>query len=696
MVKNGVVSSVCSICYAGCGVLIHLQDGKILKIEGNPDAPLSKGVLCPKGRASLDVLLHPARLKKPLGRKGRRGEGAWEEISWDQALATVASRLNEAKALHGAESVLFLRGAARGMQDNVFTRLVNAFGSPNVTSMAFVCFMPKVYAALSTWGFFPVPDYEHPPKCIVLWGSNPEATWVPLYKMITEAASRGTKLIVIDPRETTLTRRAAIWIRPRPGSDLALALAFMNVIINEGLVDEPFLSSWTVGFDRLKTHVARYSPEQVEAMTWVPADLIRDAAIMYAITKPAIIQAGNALEQTGHSFQMQRAVCILESITGNVGSPGGEVQWAHPKIVNRGSPEFTLQNLIPQEKRDRRHGGAQLAPFVKYALPQAIVRALLEDAPDRPRAAFVQGGNLFATWPDTQATLKAFQRLDFIAMTDLFLSPTAQMSDIVLPVASFLEHDGLNHNPDFFHVVQVQQKVADWGEVRSDTSILIDLAKELGLTDYFWKDEYAFLDELLKPAGLTFEELRQKGFITGEKAYRHYEQGGFKTPSGKVELFSESLAHDGYDPLPDYRAELDPVSSDEKVTGEYPLVMTSWKPACFRHSNLRQVDALRRKRPDPLVDINKKTAARLGIRDGDTIYVETQKGRTKHKARLVPALDPRVVVIDHGWWFPESGVENLHGLAESNANMLTDSGGLRSREMGTPILRGLPCKIYKA
>jgi anaerobic selenocysteine-containing dehydrogenase len=696
MVRDGIVSSVCSVCYAGCGVLIHLKDGVITKIEGNPEAPISKGVLCPKGLASLEIFTHPDRIKKPLRRAGKRGEGVWEEVTWDEALGLVAFELNKAKASHGAESVLFLRGAARGMQDNVFTRLVNAFGSPNITSMAFVCFMPRVNAQHLTFGSLLSPDYDHPPKCIVVWGMNPEATWAPIYRMITGALAKGAKLIVIDPRETTLTKRASLWIRPRPGSDLALAMAFLHVVIEEGLIDEEFVSSWTTGFDRLKDHVAEYTPERVEDRTWVPADLIRDAAILYAITKPGVVLAGNALEQTAHSFQTQRAISILEAITGNVGVPGGQIDWTHAPLVSRGSPEFTLQDLVPAEKRDRRHGGAELAPFAKYALPQAIVKALLENAPDRPRAAFIQGGNLFVTWPKTRATLSAFEKLDFVAMTDFFMTPTTQMADVLLPVASYLEHDGISHSPDFFWIAQVQQRVAEWGETWSDTKILIELGKKLGLQEHFWDDEYAFMNEVLKPAGITFEQFRAMGFIAGTKVYRHFEQEGFKTPSGKVELYSQRLAKWGFDPLPTYHESLDPVQSDGGVAREYPLVMTSWKPAHFRHSNLRQVEVLRRNRPDPLVDMNPRTAVQLGIEAGEWVYIETQWGRIEHKVRLSESVDPRLVIIEHGWWYPEKDLMTLHCLTDSNANMLTDNGEPRSREMGTPILRGLPCKVYKA
>jgi anaerobic selenocysteine-containing dehydrogenase len=696
MVKNGIVSSVCTFCYNGCGVLIHLNDGVITKIEGNPESPINRGALCPKGLASVEIFTHPSRIKRPLRRAGKRGEGVWNEVTWDEALGTVASEFNKAKSRYGVESVLFLRGAAKGIQDNVFTRLANAFGSPNITSMSFVCFMPRVYAHSLTFGSFLLPDCDNPPKCIVVWGLNPEATGAPIYRMITETLAKGAKLIVIDPRETTLTKNASLWIKPRPGSDLALAMAFLHVIIEEGLVDEEFVNSWTTGFDRLKAHVVQYAPENVADLTWVPADLIKDAAVMYATTKPGVILVGNALEQTGHSFQTQRAICIIEALTGNIGVPGGEINWTHAPLVSRGSPEFTLQDLITEEKRDRRYGSGQLAPFAKYALPQAIVKSLLAKASDRPRAAFIQGGNLLVTWPKTHATLSAFENLDFIAMTDFFMTPTTQIADVLLPVASYLEHDGISHVPDFFWVAQAQQKVVEGGDTWSDTKILIELGKKLGLQEHFWEDEYAFLNEVLKPAGITFDQFKAKGFIAGTKVYRHFEKKGFKTPSGKVELYSQTLEAWGFDPMPTYHENLDPVLSDDGTALEYPLVVTSWKPAHYRHSNFRQVEILRRNGHDPLVDINPRTAVQFGIKEDEWVYIETRWGRIKHKVRLSETMHPGMVIIEHGWWYPEKDIKTLYGLTDSNANVLTDNGEPCSREMGTPILRGLPCKVYKA
>jgi anaerobic selenocysteine-containing dehydrogenase len=695
MVKNGVVRSTCNLCDSCCGVLVHLQDGVITEIEGDPNHPVTKGIMCSKGLASLEYLHHPNRIKYPLRRMGERAEGKWQRIPWDEALSTIATEMNKAKDKHGAESVVMLRGAAKGIQDNVFTRLGNAFGSPNITSMAYVCYQAKANALNTTFGSFLIPDYDYPPACIIVWGSNPEATCIHIYEKIVAAISKGTKLVVIDPRESNLAKRAVLWIQPRPGSDLALALGIINVVVNEGLFDRDFVANWTVGFDELRAHVQDYPPEKVEEITWVPAETIRQVARFYTGNRSAVVQCGNALEHT-NAFQTSRAVYILETIAGNIGVPSGRIQWSTLPLASLRAPTFTLQDNISTERRDRRFGAEYLAPFAKYALPQSIVKALLEGAPHRPRVAYVQGGNLLSTWSNARETLSAFKKLDFMAIADIFMTPTAELSDIVLPVATYLEFDSIAIAPESPYLAQVQQKVVEVGECWSDSRTIIELGKKLGLGRYFWSDEHEFLDELLKPAGITFEEFRQVGIISGVKQYRHYVISGFNTPSGKVELYSSNLKKWGFAPLPTYHELPETPHSNPELAKEYPLVFTTWKPGVFRHSNFRQVSSLRGIRPEPILGINPETAGKLGIKDSDWAYIETRRGRIKHKVGLINSLDPRVVVLEQGWWYPEQGIQNLHGWSESNANLLTDNKPPYSPEMGTPTLRGILCKVYKA
>jgi anaerobic selenocysteine-containing dehydrogenase len=272
----------------------------------------------------------------------------------------------------------------------------------------------------------------------------------------------------------------------------------------------------------------------------------------------------------------------------------------------------------------------------------------------------------------------------------LFLTPTAELADIVLPVTMYLEMDNIHARS----TASVIQKVSHLGECWSDHKILNELGKRLGLGKHFWNDEMQMLDFLMKPSGLTFDEFRDVGFIEGNKAYRQYDRKAFNTPSGKVELYSSQLEKWGFDPLPVFYEPPESPFSSPELAQEYPLVMTSSKIHGYIHSGGRQIRSLRVIHPDPLVAINKKTARTLGINDGDWIYIETKRGRIKQKAKLSSRINRRVVVLEHGWWFPEKEAE-MHGWAESNINVLTSNDPPYARELGSVTFRGIVCKVYK-
>jgi anaerobic selenocysteine-containing dehydrogenase len=693
---DGVVKSTCGVCFTNCGVLLHIVNGKVTRIEGDPNSPVNKGRLCAKGLASLEYLYHPDRLKHPLKRVGGKGEGKWQRISWDEALSAIASELMKAKHNHGAESVAFIDGSAKGLQDAVLRRFVNAFGSPNIISTDHICFVPRKSASVITYGFYPIPDYEYTPSCILVWAANLADTRIGEHEQLSQAIDKGSRLIVIDPRRTRLARKADLWLQLRPGSDLALALGMINIIINDGLFDKDFVENWTVGFDKLKAHIQKYPPEKVAEQTWVQADTIREAARVYATNKPACIQLGNPIDHNVNSFQTARAISILRAITGNLGCAGGELEESSLASLDYFSPEVILQDKVTAERWQKRVGAEW--EFVlpgTYTLPQSIVKAIIEEKPYHIHAAYIQACNPLITYSNAQRTYQALQKLPFLVVADMFMTPTAALADIVLPVASYLEYNSIVA-PPYYPVAQVQQKVTQVGECRSDFEILNALARRVGLGEYFWEGEQQFLDDILKPVGLTFDEFRKVGVISGAKQYRLYKKNGFQTPSGKVELYSSQLEERGFDPLPNYHELPETPYSDPELGKEYPLVFTSWKSDPYRHSGGRQIASLRSSHPEPVTHINPETAQRLGIGDGDWVYIETKRGRIKQKANLATDIDPRVVGVDYAWWFPEKGASTLYSWAESNINILTDDKPPFSREMGSSNLRGFLCKVHKA
>jgi anaerobic selenocysteine-containing dehydrogenase len=693
------VRTTCPNCTSACSILVQLREGKPIIIKGDPEGSLNKGFICPKGAASLELSYHPDRLKHPLKRVGERGNGKFQTISWDEALNIVADKLTQSKKKYGAESVAFIRGAARGWQDTYAGRFANVFGTPNIASQGSVCFRPRYNADIVTTGYFPIPDWEGQPTCIVLWGRNPVENYGWEQNRIHEIIKKDTKLVIIDVRKTKLGKvEPDLRIQPRPGSDLALALGMINVIIDEGLYDKDFVDNWTIGFDELKAHVQKYPPEKVENITWVSAETIRRVARLYATSKPAILLIGNACEQGINGFQTCRAAAILQAITGNLGIPGGEMNWKRAESMSSSSPEFSKTARLPASMRGKKvDANYGLCRLFGGVVPQSIIKALVTKEPYPIRVLYCHATNLLLVDPNAQEVYLALkEKLDFLVVADLFMTPTAALADIVLPVSSYLEFDCIHHLAPQYQVCQVMQKVTEVGECWSDWKIFNELAKRIeGMEDYCWPNEEEFLNALVKPAGLTFEEFRKVEAVFGVKKYRFYEKDGFATPSKKVELYSNQLKEWGFDPLPRFYEPPETPYSDPDLAKKYPLILTSRKLHNYQHSTGRQIGSLRFLHPEPITEINTKTASELGIKDGDWVYIETKRGRIRQKASLTDAIDPRVVMVDYGWWFPEKGASEQYGWAESNINILTDNNPPYDVQGGSTRLRFFLCKVSK-
>jgi anaerobic selenocysteine-containing dehydrogenase len=689
------VKSTCRICYNSCGVLIRMENGKPVKVSGEKSHPISKGKLCKRGLAILEMFNHPDRLKHPLKRVGRRGEGKWKKISWNEALDTTANRLIESRDRYGAESVIFIRGGSKGMSDDYLLRFANLFGSPNFSSAAPICYSPCYLSSIFTYGYWAYPDFDYPPDCILVWGFNPEVTHPPVYNEIRQALKKKSKLIVIDPAGSRLAESARLWLKPKPGSDAALALGILNVILSKGLYDQCFTDKWAVGLNRLKDHVAKYPLERVETLTWVPHRQIQLAAELFASAKNGCIAWGNALETNQNSFNACRAIAMIRAVTGNLGVPGGEVKWSDLGELNRRSPGLVLSNHLDDAVRAQGLGAmAGLLPNFHHSPHYFFQKAVIEGKPYKIRTAYIQGANLITSKPNAFKTFEALKSLDFSVVTDFFMMPTAMLADIVLPAATYLEYDSVEQ-PWHWPIASVQQKVTSYAQARSNEQILSELAGRLGFHDEVFGNLETFLDSFLKPAGITFDEFRNIGTITSTKCYRHFENTGFETPSGKVELYSERLKDWGFDPLPEYRDVQAESSKDLSDGREYPLILTSRKQESFYRSYGIQIDALRRSCPDPLVRMHPDTAEKLNINEGDWAIIATKNGTIRQRVRLDNRLDPRIIMAAYGWWFPEKKENALFGWEESNLNVLTDGSESWNPELGTPNLRGICCRVTK-
>jgi len=706
-------------CHEGCGVLLYVKDGRLVKVEGNPDLPFNQGRLCPRCLALPEVVYHPDRLKYPLKRVGERGEGKWERITWEEAFNTITDKFNEIKRDYGAESVIFCQGTGRGDIKSYHSKLAYSFGSANKVAFGplhgHACNEPKLMTTRVTIGAYGVADcsqfftdrYENPdwkvPECIIIWGNEPIAST--MGNWIVECMKRGSELIVIDPRRIWLATRAKIWLQVRPGTDAALALGMLNVIIGEKLYDTEFVEKWTYGFDELKERVQQYPPEKVAEITWVPGEKIVEAARMYATSKPAAIQLGVALEQSKECISTLHAIVALWTITGNLDVAGGQAL-SGPTLGRVSSQEY---GLLTEEQKKKKIGAGMYPLCDNYgynpAIGAAVVEQLSSGKPYPIKAAWIQTTNTFACGAaDARRVYEGFKKLDFNVVVDLFMTPTAMaFADIVLPAATFAERDGIRAIPTC--VGTVNKAIEPIGECKSDVEINLELGKRLNPEAWPWENVQDMFNAELEPRGMTFEELRDKGFVTDAFEYRKYEKGllrsdkesGFPTPTGKVELYSTLLEKCGLDPLPYFEEPPESPVSNPEVAKEYPLILTTGaRMRELFHSEHRQIPSLRRSNPDPLTEIHPDTAEKLGIKDGDWIYIESRYGRCKQRAKLTNGINPGVVHSQHGWWFPEKdGPEpSLFGAWESNINLLLPGKWTGRAGLGYPFKNQM-CRVYK-
>jgi anaerobic selenocysteine-containing dehydrogenase len=698
-----VLKSVCRSCHGGCGVLLHVRDGRLVKIEGDRDSPLNHGRLCPIGTVTLDIVYHPGRLQHPMRRRGPRGAGTWQRISWDEALDEISEKLDAIRKKFGPEAIALGTGTGRHHIRWV-SRFGHALGTPNWCEPGFAqCFHPRVNTSILTFGDFPVSDFTGgtPPACMLFWGHNPLNSGPDGETRfnVREALDTNPKIIVVDPRATELTRRAEVWLQLRPGTDDALALSMLNVVIGEELYDAPFVARWTHGFEALRDHVKTFTPEWAAPITWVAPEKIRAAARLFARTRPAMMEWGCAIEHTPNCIQTVRAVSLLPAITGNVDVPGGWVFGMHglgrfPSLIEKLTPEANAKRL---GAKDFKLLGGEGADLPAAHIP-TLLQAMREGKPYPVKAFLVFGNNTLTTYANSRLVRESLMRLDFMVCADLFMTPTAELADIVLPAALWPEIDQLAGLPTVAaNVVLANQKAVRVGESMSDEEIFVALARRMKLSSCTESVEDV-LDAQLKAGGLnmTFAQLKERGSVTVPFKYRKYEDGGFRTPTGKIELYSTRLETMGYAPLPSYEEPPESPLSRPDLADEFPLVLTTGaRIPYYFNSEHRQIEKLRKAYRDPQADIHPDTAARYGIAKGDWMWIETRRGRMRQRARLTTGIDPRVIAAEHGWWFPEEPAPD-YGVWTSNVNLLTDNGPPYDPQMGTYQLRALLCRVSKA
>jgi len=706
------VAGVCGICPGGCGVNIELVDGKlegISPLKGHP-----AGVVCVRGLHAREIVYSEDRLKHPLLRTGERGEGKFVRITWDEALQRIADAFQKIKKEYGAQAVMSYFG--RGSFDNNLTELFGArgmpmqgvsgflfpFGSPNCTGCSSVCYVSYgVFASLSTLGVLmqsTFADFKNT-DLIVLWGSNPPTDSPPKRAGdILEAKRRGAKVIAIDHMRSSMAQAADQWVGVRSGTDGALALGILNVVINEGLVDRAFVENWTTGFEDLREYVRQFPPDKVEAITRVPKETIVELARAIALSRGASLAMYTGLEYTSSGVQNIRAVLSLWAITGNLDVRGGLV--FRPRSPTR----FPRVSLEPPE--GVKPIGADRYPLfcdvLKAAQFMEAPRAILKGDPYPVRALLVLGANILTSIPNPELMKECFRKLDFMAVFDRFMTGDALYADIVLPATTNFENLGYQRYPGGY--CQIRRKVIEpIGEARSSFQFLAQLAGKLGYGHLFPATEEERLEFAFGEGPVSLEELKAHPegvpYDAGRMEYRKYEKGllradgrpGFRTPSGKVELVSSMMEKYGYDGLPVYVEPREGPLGSPEVCERYPLVLNTGArlQSAFRSQHLN-IPGLLKLQPKPQVLIHPLDADARGVSDGDRVWVESPRGKVGVRAKVTNDVMTGQVELNVGGGSPIQAEE----WREANANILTDFEN-RDPVSGFPVVKALLCQVRK-
>ena len=713
-------------CHSSCGVLLYEKDGKLVKVEGDPEAPFNRGRLCARCLALVDVVNSEQRLLYPMRRAGERGENKWERISWDEAYDEIETRLKAYIDEYGAESIVVTQGTGR---DNMGPsgRLCYAIGSPNWT-IGFLsgnaCYMPRMSAMAVTVGNSLVADcgqyfeegWESPeyrfPEVALIWGNNPVVANADGFfgHWIVDLMKHGTELIVVDPRLNWLAGKAKHWLQLRPGTDDALIIGMLKVIIDEDLYDHEFVEKWTYGFDDLVQRVGEYDLDRIAEITGVPAEKIAAAARFYANAPTALVQWGLAVDQATNGVSTAHGIICLYSICGNVDVPGGNVfcnsLWGIAEPQWAGGWGY---DLLPQEMRDKRIGLKEY-PMLNFGFtctsPDMVLEQIESGEPYPIKAMIMQANNAIACMgADCHRVHDAINKIDFVVVMDPFMTPTAlACADIVLPICFWPERIGYTGYAGN-NLSAITQAVEPQGESKSDWEVLVELGGRFNKEIVPWDTEEEMYDEILAPAGVTYKELREKCWMTPPYSYRKYETGkarldgevGFNTPTGKIELSSTVMEAIGLDPLPHYEEPLESPLSTPELAEKYPYVLTTGaRPWGFFHSEQRQIPSLRALHPNPEVQMHPDVAEEKGIKEGDWVWIENNHGRCKQIAHITDTVLPNVINCDHAWWFPERDPNDgtFFGVFESNPNNLIPQCATGPTGFGAPYKNSL-CTVYK-
>ena len=708
--------ALCSSCDIYCQVLVETTDGQVVRVKATDPRP-GRANICMKGVHAPAGFAHPERVLHPLRRKGPRGGGEWERVGWDDALDDIAERLQQVIDRYGPEGFAVSTSSWNTQSDSgMCRRFMNLVGSPNWISGVALCAGNTAAVNRMVYGWFPFPDFTKT-ECIVLFGHNPKPhSWTPEYNAIRRAQERGAKLIVLDPRRSENAELADIWLPLKVGTDAAMCLGWLKVILDEGLWDREFVKRWTAGFDELRKRVDEFPLERVAEITGVAPDRIAEAARLYAQSGPAVIPWTPITDQQRNSTSAIRLQATLRAVCGNLDVPGGELLHGfHPHIVPEtdlelhdalpeaqkakqlGSdthPVFTYRGAAPLEEPTLRVWGRRYANLVSgcyMATPSAAFRAMADGEPYPVKAFFTLGNNTLLSFANMQLIHRALLNQDLLVAFEHMKTPTAALADYILPGDAWTERKALGDGFGWTAIYRTsQQAVAPPGEARSVYDFWSGLASRMGLGSHFpWENGDALLDHRVAELGMKFDAFAERHAIhTDGLEFRKYEAKGFATPSGKVELSSSVLGALGFDPLPYWREE-------PPAPADMPLrLFTGLREDAYFQTGHRHIAALRARAPEPLLYLHPDDAAEAGIADGQPAIAETAQGQVRMKVAIRDDMQKGLVRVPHGWWLPEVGLESAWEMAD--AQLCPDDEDFLDREQGIPHFKGIPCRVAPA
>jgi anaerobic selenocysteine-containing dehydrogenase len=647
-------------CPDTCGVITEVEEGRAVGFRGDPDHPTTRGWLCAKVRPYLDHVYHPERILHPLRRVGRKGEGRWQQITWDEALAEISSRWRAIIAESGAEAILpYSYSGTLGLVQMVVAsaRLWNRLGASRLERS--ICGAAAEMAVEATVGKRWSPPYEEVvhSRLVILWGHNPVSTGPHFLPFLRQAQQAGCRLVVIDPRRTPSARGADLHLAPLPGTDGVLALGLAHLLVREGMHDEAWLAANTIGWPELRARLEAFHPEYVSQKTGLSSESIVELARMYGTIRPGLIKFADGINRNRNGGQNVRAICTLPAITGQYGTVGGGSSYSTSGYV-AWDPEAV-------------HHRADCPPPGRIVNMNRLGAALLGEAANPPiRSLFVFGANPATSSPNARVILRGLQREDlFTVVHELFMTDTAEQADLILPATSQLEQTDLHKAYGTTQLTYNPQAIAPRGEARSNQEVMGLLARSMGFREsWLHQSPDEVIDEVLGATardnlhfqGITLARLKAEGHVALHlDPPTPFAGGRFPTPSGKVELYSRALAERGYDPLP---GAFDQPPDDGGVpagAAEWPaeqaLTLLTGASHHFVSSSLAGQKGLLERAGFPFVEIHPDDAAARGIRHGDRVEVANGRGACRLQAVVTDAVRRGVLVSPKGRWARLSG-----------------------------------------